>query len=289
MSMINKPQSLALAAFAALFSASAFAGGPEMLLPAPNPFEGFFVGGTVSLNQTGYQFNSQLDFSRQKCVINPSTVVTTTEIASQEGGDTEDRAYGGVRGGYGKTFRGRWYAGVEGFGSFGNSDGETVTTLFPDNPDFTASLTNDGHVGDNWGVNAKLGVLLSPTTLAYSRIGVVWAKIKSTVDVSTEERNASTPITSSSSSKNQSTFLWGFGVEQFVWGDAVSIFGEYTHANFTGVTTSADFPNQADSDDSDAIRSSSDFFTFKNTTKVTISAFTGGINFHFRGPFARWI
>lgn len=183
--MIKKPQSLALAAFAALFSASAFAGGPEMLLPAPNPFDGFFIGGTVSLNQTGYEMDSSIDSFRRKCRKDSNAPTQVTELISQSGGDTDSEVYGGVRGGWGKSFRGRWYGGIEGFGNFGNSDGDITQTLFPGNQNFTATLTNDGHVGDQWGVNAKLGILLSPTTLAYTRLGVVWAEVEATINANT--------------------------------------------------------------------------------------------------------
>lgn len=289
--MIKKPQSLALAAFAALFSASAFAGGPEMLLPAPNPFDGFFIGGTVSLNQTGYEIDSSLQKFRTKrnCSKKSPGLTTTTTIASQDGGDTDTEVYGGVRGGWGKTFRGRWYGAVEGFGSFGNSDGDISTTLFPGSTSFSLTQTNDAHVGSQWGVDAKLGLLLSPTTLAYTRLGVIWADVEATIDVNQTVASdapfapASGNIIDASNQKNQSAFLWGFGLEQFVWGDMVSIFAEYTHANFNSVSVSAQLP--ATTEDFQP----SNGIILNNSVKPELSTFTGGVNFHFRGPFTRWI
>ncbi len=284
--MIKKPQSLALAAFAALFSASAFAGGPEMLLPAPNPFDGFFIGGTVGLNHTGYEMDSSVSSFRKKCLHDPSSPTVVTPLISQSGGDTDDEVYGGIRGGWGKTFRGRWYGGVEGFGTFGNSDGEVTQTFFPGNQVFTATSTNDGHVGDQWGVNAKLGILLSPTTLAYTRLGVIWADVQATIDVDAfvPGLNSSISILDASNSNNQSAFLWGFGLEQFVWGDMVSIFAEYTHANFNSVNVSTDYPPTVDPTNPPRAG-----LTFSNSVKPELSTFTGGVNFHFRGPFNRWI
>lgn len=264
-------------AIAALLSASAvLAGGPEMVVVAPSPFDGFYIGGDGSFHHTGFDINGSLDN-----VVNNNGIVTTTTLATQNGGDSDTTGYYGVNGGWGKVFMQRWYAGVLGFADFGNSDGSISNTVLPGFP-FTLNLTNSSHIGTTYGVAAKLGRLFSPTTLGYALLGAEWADVRSSVDVSFVNNNGQqTNIASDSNSSTQASFLWGFGVEQFVWRDVVSLFAQYTYANF-GTATASDQLTYFN------FRNFSASLGFNNSSSADLSSFTGGLEFHFgRNLFGR--
>lgn len=263
-------------AIAALFSASAvLAGGPEMVVMPPSPFDGFYVGGSIGYHHTGFDMTGNLDFVQNVLPFFPATI----NLADQNGGDSANSAYGGVHGGWGRVFAHRYYAGIEGFGDFGSNSGSITTNVvtlpFLAGPLLT--VTNSAKVGDDWGVAARLGILLSPTTLAYAKLGVEWADLSSTVSTSV----LGTPLTrlpATTSSSSSSGFLWGFGVEQFVWRDLVSVFAEYTYVNLGSVSTTSSWnflpgfffppPN---------------FFgvQISNNSSADVSSFTGGLNIHF--------
>lgn len=264
-------------AIAALFSASAvLAGGPEMVVVAPSPFDGFYVGGDGSFHHTGFDIDGSLDN-----VFNNNGVVTTTNLATQNGGDSDTTGYYGVNGGWGKVFMNRWYAGVIGFADFGNADGSisNTTQINPfSNNSSSVNLTNSAHIGTTYGVAAKLGVLLSQTTLGYALLGAEWADVKSTV--SSTFVNSAGQVTnifpSTSNSSTNASFLWGFGVDQFFWRDVLSVFAQYTYANFDSVNANGQvlvFNNDR--------RNMSEFLSFNNNSSADVSAFTGGLEFHF--------
>lgn len=254
-------------AFAALLSSSAvFAGGPDMMIMPPSPFNGFYIGGSGSFHHTGFENDSNLNLVNNGFFFTPFNVT----LASQNGGDTSTDGYYGVRGGWGKVFMNRWYAGVEGFADFGNADGSTSTTLLPTVAN-GLTITNSDHVGTDWGVAARLGMLLSPTTLAYAKLGAEWADVESSVS---SNLFGNTLFLNSSDSNNESGFLWGFGLEQFIWKNMVSLFAEYTYVSLGSVSSTASF---------NLVNPADGFFGFTATNTVTadISSFTGGLNFHF--------
>lgn len=270
-----------VSASAALLSCSAvLAGGPqEMVIMAPSPFDGFYLGGSGSFHLTGFDIDGDLNF------VNTVGIPFTFPLASQSGGDSSTDAYGGIRGGFGRVFMRRWYAGVEGFADFGTATGSISNTALPSAPlGTTANLTNKGQVGTDWGVAARLGVLLSPTTLAYAKLGAEWADVKAQISDSESLFGFSFgPFFASSNSSNQSGFLWGFGLEQFVWRDVVSVFAEYTYVSLGSTSTTGAFnflPN--------FVPDTTAFIGPQATNKVSanISSFAGGLNFHFG---QRWL
>jgi len=263
-------------ALAALLSASAvFAGGPEMVIMAPSPFDGFYIGGDVSFHQTGFDIDGDATFFNQFVLGTPTFL-----LATQSGGDSTTDAYYGVRGGWGKVIMNRWYAGVEGFADFGNADGSITNTLFPGQI-LSATLSNSGHIGSQYGVAARLGILLSPTTLGYAKLGAVWGDVKASVS-----GNAVAPalvilpvnftLADNSSSDTETSFLWGFGVEQFIYRDVISLYAEYTYANFGSVSTS-----DVLSIFTSPITGQTVGVGFDSSSDASVSAFTGGLNFHF--------
>jgi opacity protein-like surface antigen len=266
-------------ALSALFAASAaFAGGPEIVMMPESPFNGFYLGGDGGFHHTGFETTSNVNFVNNITAA-PILVPFSVTLATQSGGDTSTDGYYGVRGGWGKVFMNRWYGGIEGFADFGNADGSTTTTVAP-NFRGGASITNSAHVGNDWGVDGKLGILLSPTTLAYAKLGAEWADVKSSIS-STNFNSNNNPFFNSSNSDTQSGFLWGFGVEQFIWKNMVSLFGEFTYVSLGSESTTASF-NLIPSNLVPRLPAGS-FFGFQATNSVTpdISSFTGGLNFHF--------
>lgn len=262
-------------AVAALFSASVvLAGGQEMVIMPKSPFDGFYLGGGVSLHQTGFSIDGSTAFFDNE----EFGSSFTNTLATQSGGDTSTDVYGNVRGGWGKVFMNRYYAGIEGFADFGNANGSINNTLLP-NAIFTTNLTNSAEVNSTYGVAARLGMLLSPTTLAYAKLGVDWASIKSSVNGTSVSEGLFNPGTTTfadnSSSQTEAAFLWGFGLEQFVWRDVLSVFAEYTHSEFGSVSTTSNliFPNEEEDEQAG--------FAFTNSSSADVSAFTGGVNIHF--------
>jgi opacity protein-like surface antigen len=286
-----KKKLISSTAIALLFSASAvFAGGPEMVIVGPSPFDGFYVGGFGSFQQTGFDIDGQTDFVKNK-----DNKTTTHTLATQSGGDTDSSGYYGVRGGWGKVFMNRWYGGVEGFAAFGNAKGSISTTVFPaehsdhnsdhdsdhDSDRDSTTFTNSARVNTNWGVDARLGTLLSPTTLAYAILGAEWVNIKACVDGTAD--GGDTTFVNGCNSESKPGFLWGFGAEQMIWKN-VSLFAQYTYVNPQKVTVNVsnnvhddhggDTVGDCDHDNKSSIR-------FSNTVKSEISAFTGGVNIRF--------
>jgi opacity protein-like surface antigen len=275
--MFMKKKLIYSTAVAALFSASAiFAGGPEMVIAAPSPFDGFYVGGTIGLHQTGFDIDGSTDF-----VLNAFGFNNTLRVASLNGGASDTDAYYGVRGGWGKTFMNRWYGGIEGFAEFGHANGDVTSTT--NGFFFTNTFTNSAEVSTTWGVAARLGILLSPTTLAYAKLGAEWADLEACINGNVTSpffRNFNSNYANGCDSDNKAGFLWGFGAEQFVWSDVVSLFAEFTHTSIGSATTNSPFsilPGFV-ARDSDSFVG----FVFSNSVNTEISQFTGGINFHFR-------
>ena len=81
-----KKKLISSTAIAVLFSASAvLAGGPEMVIVGPSPFDGFYVGGFGSFQQVGNDIDGQADLVLNKNKHNENET-TTFKIATQSGG-----------------------------------------------------------------------------------------------------------------------------------------------------------------------------------------------------------
>lgn len=267
------------AAVAALFSASAaLAGGPEMVMTAPSPFDGFYFGGNVSFHQTGFDIGNTIDFFEFDTE-DTGGIVFTTPLGTLEGGDSSIDAYFGIQGGFGRVFMNRWYAGVEGFAQFGSANGSIVEVLFPGNDDFMINLTTSAHIGAQYGVDGKIGILLSPTTLAYAKLGADWASVRSSIDSVVTLDGADIVPVDGSTSSTQCAFLWGFGVEQFIYGDTLSVFAEYTHAEFGNTTNNQTVVTEQEVEDGFIVEQEG--YQVTSTASAKVSAFTGGLNVHF--------
>lgn len=269
-----KKKLISSTAIALLFSASAvLAGGPEMVIVGPSPFDGFYLGGFGSFQQVGFDIDGQTDL-----VVNKKNQTSTFVLATQDGGDTDSTGYGGVLGGWGKVFMNRWYAAVEGFAAFGDADGDVTTTIYPSTTTTSDAITftNSARVNTNWGVDARLGALLSPTTLGYAILGAEWANIKACINGTTN--GGDTSFVNNCNSESKPGFLWGFGAEQMVWKN-VSLFAQYTYVNLQSVTvsTSNNMDSNHDRDSVGDCDHDKSAIKFSNTVKAEISAFTGGI------------
>ena len=198
----------------------------------------------------------------------------------------DSTGYYGIHGGWGKVFMNRWYGGIEGFAAFGNADNSVSTTVFPEITSTSTSVTftNSASVKTNWGVDARLGTLLSPTTLGYAILGAEWATVKACINGTVNTVNGgNSSFVDSCSSESKPGFLWGFGAEQLVWRN-VSIFAQYTYTELQDVTTSTmnnfKFPNGGDNS-GDCDHNNKSGIKFSNTVSTEISAFTGGVNVRF--------
>jgi opacity protein-like surface antigen len=256
--------SMTLSAF--LATSAAFAGGAEIVTaPSANPFNGFYVGGNVGFHQTGFDINGSTTLS--STIVAPRLRPFSVELANQNGGGNSTDGYIGPRIGWGKVFQNRWYTGVEGFADFGKANSSVSATLLP-TVDFV-KVTNSAQIGDNYGIAGRFGVLLSPTTLAYTKLGVSWAQIKTSVSFDTLNNTAS-----NSNKEVKPGFIWGVGAEQFVWKDLVSLYAEYTYESFGSVSTSATLPI------AETITGQANL-NFNASSNAAVSAFTGGVNVHF--------
>ncbi len=279
-----KKKLISSTAIALLFSASAvLAGGPEMVIVGPSPFDGFYLGGFGSFQQVGNDIDGQANL----VITQKNSTTTTYKLATQNGGDTDSTGYYGVHGGWGKVFMNRWYGAVEGFAAFGDANNSVTTTVYPEifSTNNSVTFTNSARVETNWGVNARLGALLSPTTLGYAILGAEWATVKACINGSANTVNGgSSTFVDSCNTSSQPGFLWGFGAEQMIWRN-VSIFAQYTYVNLQNTTVST--MNNFNSHNNDGVAGSGDCdheksgTQFSNTVSTEISAFTGGLNIHF--------
>lgn len=248
---------------------SGLAGGPEVLVPAePNYFNGFFVGGTGAFHQAAFDgsstVTSPVDINIQGTTAADSpfiyTVFEAGNIISTSVDGNAFGGFGGVQGGIGKVFSHRWYLGVMGFGEWG-SESDTSNSSTPVNKNLFIESTADAQIdgmytssttikiSNDYGVAGKLGYLVAPRTMAYVKIGAVWANIKVSNNVTVNGSITDTVQnvlffftngTASGSSSNEETksaLLLGAGFEQFIYKDILTINAEYNYANFGTVNT----------------------------------------------------
>ncbi len=215
----------------ALLSASsiALAGGPEvMLAPEPDYFSGFYVGGFGSANHDTFKGNSTVDLNEPVVIgyhdrrdffnIFPITLIQEGNLNTYDFSSGEFDGYGGIDGGWGLTFRHRFYAGIYGLGEWGtSSDTETQTATVPFGPGVTrhvnirvpefkdrdhrfaadittahtASASNSTtlKITNREEVGGKLGWLATPTTMFYFKTGASFAhiSINNSLNVNTSE------------------------------------------------------------------------------------------------------
>jgi outer membrane immunogenic protein len=145
-------------------------------------------------------------------------------------------ATGGVGGGligYGWDFSdmfslgwGAPYLGVEAFGNYSGVDSSYSIT-----PGAGLSFAHNFKARGGWGVSALPGLKLSPTLLAYARLGYDWS------DLRVNESITAPGVFASATTKHTSGgFNWGFGMEGLVI-DNWSVRAEYTHTNYTNFTS----------------------------------------------------
>jgi opacity protein-like surface antigen len=311
----------------AILSASslALAGGIEVI-PEPDYFSGFYVGGIGGVHHNTFSGSSQVvatsDFDIGTPTIDIPNLTTTLIEAGVisdsdiSGGDFD--GYGGVQGGFGKVFYHHFYAGVQGWGEWGNTsvtETQTMPVLLAQNipilngetalfvePSAAASTSTTMKISSDYGVVAKLGWIVAPRSMFYGKIGASWANIKvsTSLDVdtfSTVENVADTNVfvnTSSldtGTSSNSSTkigLLLGIGFEQFVYQDVVSVNVEYSYVNYGHVSTTTDeltgsaslFAAPSGTLLASPIVADTDIVQTASTS-VQVSSLMAGLNFYF--------
>jgi len=314
---------LVLLAMAGMASSSALAGGPELVIP-PDYFSGFFVGGTGAFHATGFNGDSSTATQEDVVISIPvSSTVTLTQIMFPSGtlaGDDIDgndfSGFYGVQGGVGKVFNHRWYLGIVGFGEWGNqSDTQVSTSQFevqnvppvpPDPPSngaatgtYTSSTTVK--ISNDYGVAAKPGILVAPTTLVYGKIGAIWAHLKvsnnfagtsestGSIDPTTGQPTYQANAQINGSSSNDDTkiaLLLGVGFEQFIYHDFVTINVEYDYANYGTVSTSTPLSATASASVegttiNDVTLSGLDGSFTQASANAKVSTLLAGLNFYF--------
>lgn len=264
-------------AVAALLTSSAvFAGGPE-ILPPPVYFQGFYIGGTVGghaakVDQTASFSSDTAPYTIPVTAFGGAPVdiiLSNTNFASATVNSGDINAYGGVQGGANWVWDGRWLLGVVGFwegshGLYANTSATQVNTFTATDAGSATSVTNTSDItlstltkiGSDWGVAGKVGMLLSPTTLVYAKLGAIWADIKTSAGVS-GNINGTTNITTgegedtinstvnsitnvsggTSNSDNEVAFLVGGGLEQYVYSNVITFFIEYNYAQFDSISS----------------------------------------------------
>ncbi len=321
-------------AVAALITSSAvFAGGPE-ILPPPVYFQGFYVGGTVGGHAAKVDQTANFSSTTDPYTINvpgfgdTPVLISNTSFANADLNAGDINAYGGVQGGVNWVWDSRWLIGIVGFwegshGLYANSSetqGNTfVSTTGPATPAETTvantsnlTLNTQTKIGNDWGVAGKIGMLLSPTTLVYAKLGAIWADITTSASVNgtiagrtdvvsgeapdtiTSTLNTVTNVNGSTnnSEDDEVAFLVGAGLEQYVYSNVVTFFIEYNYAQFdnvssgpVGVTSTTSATTSVDGGATTAINSvdpvTNATSISANTNKVRFNNVLAGFNFYF--------
>ena len=179
----------------ALLSASslALAGGPEVILPEPNYFNGFYLGGFGGVAHDTFEGSSNVVLTepvQSLNIFNPVTLHEAGNLNHSEFSGGDFNGYGGVRGGFGHQVQ-QLYLGVDAWGAFGSSsETNTQTATVPFAQDVplrpnrhereasiffnraeSASTTTTMKIKDDAGVGARLGWIPFPRLLLYGKIG----------------------------------------------------------------------------------------------------------------------
>lgn len=262
------------AVLTALLSASsiALAGGPD-IIPEPDYFSGFYIGGIGGVHHNTINGSSSVTLSQDVVspfIFPPITFLEAGTLNTTDVSGGEYDGYGGLQGGFGKVLNHMYYVGVQGWGEWGSSNETDSATavaplvpfpiFFPVEPpnnfiivDPSASATTSTtvRIGNDYGVAAKLGWVVAPRSMIYGKIGASWADIKVSNSASaTSNVNIITPAgttifsgnttlsaSSSNEDDNQIGLLLGVGFEQFVYQDIVSLNVEADYTNYGSVST----------------------------------------------------
>ena len=207
----------ASALISTLAAASAWAGGPEVVVE-PDYFSGFFVGGTGAFHMAGFSGGSSAVTPNAVSLIQtfPTTdapvAVAVNQLFFPAGtltsgnvtGNSYDGYYG-AQGGAGKVFGHRWYTGFVAFGEWGTQTNTQVSAGNFQNvssiqvneapggsvaapPINTNNVNTNGtyqssttvKLSSDYGVAFKPGFLPAPKTMIYGKIGAVWANLQVT-------------------------------------------------------------------------------------------------------------
>lgn len=198
-----------LSAITAMLAVSTvFAGGTEIIPIIPNYFTGFFIGGTGSLHEAGFDANVSTTinpFTVSAVIPNnvapiPVTASSGVVYTSNNPKGTSWDGFGGVQGGLGITVWNQLYLGVVGFGEWGKQTSSSSTNVnvplntlvaagearsddFVGSSNTTVSTTTKVELSNDYGVYFKPGYLLTPTIMVYGKLGVIWATEKVTNSV----------------------------------------------------------------------------------------------------------
>jgi opacity protein-like surface antigen len=309
----------------ALFSAStAFAGGPEVM-PVVNFFDGFYIAGFGGAHNNSFDGNSNIFLSEPVVVQredhrhrhhDPVVLFDsgTLDSGSFSGGGYD--GYGGVKGGFGKTWN-MLYVGAVGGGEWGQTtitSGQTLVVPF--NHDLTigdthintsasATTTTTMKISNDAFGAAKIGIVPSPKALLYGVIGASFARVSVTNSLNTqtsfhadrEDRrrpfsfDSFTNLNASSSSNNnwKEGLLLGAGAEYMVIPN-VSIGAEYDYTNYGGVNTGparltgTETNSRHEGEPRDI---TTNVFTSGSVTGVHVSSITGSLSFYFSDYMAK--
>lgn len=307
----------------ALLSASslALAGGPEVILPEPNYFDGLYIGGFGGVAHDSFEGSSDVVLTEPVAIFNivPLTVFEAGNLNHSDFSSGDFNGYGGVKGGFGKQMR-QLYLGVEGWGEFGSSsDTETQSAQIPFNtnipvrlrpskqrlflnPQASATTATTMKIQDSAGVGGRVGWLATPRTLVYAKIGASWADIKvyNSLNVNASnnitDKNGNTVINvatnlstgTTSASAVKAGLDLGAGVEQMVV-DNVSVDVEYNYVNYGAVHTSPAQLTGGTTIETNSkwgsfnrfIPLTTNVFTEGSVNSVHVSTLMAGLNFYF--------
>lgn len=255
-------------------SSIALAGGPE-IIPEPDYFSGFYLGGMGGVHHNTFNTNSSVQ-ATQNVVFAPGlgiffpsiTLLNAGTIASTDASGGEYGGYGGIQGGFGKVFNHQFYIGMQGWGDWGStSTTSTNTRVAPFapvsftvgveqpatvtiTPNASATTSTTTKISNDYGLAAKLGWVVAPRSMLYGKVGASWATISVNNSVNTSSGtniainnttvfNSNTSFNGSSSSGDQNKvgLLLGVGFEQFVYQDIVSLNVEADYTNYGNVST----------------------------------------------------
>lgn len=292
----------------ALLSASsmALAGGPE-IIPEPDYFSGFYIGGIGGVHHTTFSGSSEVDTTGISLFnlipIVPAGVVQTVNV-----GGGSFNGFGGLQGGFGKVINHAFYVGLQGWGEWGSSsqtDTSTRTIPFATpilgglfSAAYGSSTSTTMKVNNDYGFAGKLGWVVAPRSMIYGKIGASWADIQ----VSNSVASATTvsfpavpaaliTVSAASGATSSQTdtkigLLLGIGFEQFVYQDIVSINVEADYTNYGHVDTT---PSQITGNTNVSIPVIGYSGNFPFTTSLftsasastQVSSLMAGLNFYF--------
>lgn len=303
-----------------LMSASsiALAGGPE-IVPEPDYFNGFYVGGIGGVHHNLFNGSSQVNLTDPISLnfldVGLFVLAEPETLVNNDIGGGQFDGYGGVQGGYGTVFNHEFYVGLQGFGEWGTSSETASNTIsgalnnipiiFPDEVSNAVGSLNSSttmKISNDYGISGKLGWVVAPRSMIYGKVGASWANIKvsntTTGNISIQNPLSATTLNLSASSSNEQTqigLLLGIGFEQFIYHDIISANVEFDHTNYGHVNTTT--PNLAGnfivgsnnnplSPFVPGTYTATSNFNGQSSVRVITSALMAGLNFYFH---SNWV